>query len=132
MVVRFPGTSAAAIEHIIRADVHHLDVQRLTYLGDIACPFRIDLTAQLQVIFSSIYCSICCAVDNCVRFCTGNYTFAGFLVSDIHLFHVHAKSFYAAAGKFIHHIMAQLAFNTCYKNLHNYIPSILNNGRQGT
>ena len=114
MVVRLPGTLALAVEHVVRADVHQLAVQFFADSGDIAGTLRVDLTAQLQVIFRCVYCSICSAVDHCVWRNLFHYTVNRSRVRDIHLLHVHSHGLDSPLRKLVHQILPQLSLRASH------------------
>ena len=111
MIIRLPWALTLTVEHIICADIHHLDIQRFADLCDIPRAFGIDSAAQLHV--------ICGTVDHCVRLCLFDHAPAGLCVGDIHFLHVHTNSFDSLCRQLIHHIMAQLSFYARYQNSHN-------------
>ena len=117
-VIRLPRAGALAVEYVICADVHKLCICLFAGLCHVARALAVDTAAEVCVILSCVYCSICGTVDDCV--CAGmfNDTAAGFRVGDVHFLDIYADALDAAFFQFIHQVSSKLAFCSCYQNLH--------------
>ena len=100
LVIRLPGAGPLAVEHVIRADVHHLDIQLLS--------------AYVHVVLGRIHSRISGTVDHSVHLRFRDHPPAGPCVGDVHLLQVHSHGLQAAFYHFIYHVMAQLALDACY------------------
>ena len=118
LVVRLPGAGALAVEHIVRTDVHHLDIQLFADLGDISRPVRVYPAAQLHIILRRVHRRISGAVDHRVHMGLRDHALAGFLIGDIHLLHIDAHGCQPPFFHLGNHVMAQLAFYSRNQNPH--------------
>ena len=138
LAIWLPGLCALTIKHIVRADIGHLTIQFLAYICNILRAARIDSTdfCHFIVILCHIHSSPCCTVNYSIRiyFCNNflNSIFVGNVLCYIRCFcyrrticytavvflNIRTNTFMTALQQLIHHIMAQLTANACYKKLH--------------
>ena len=138
LAIWLPGLCALTIKHIVRADIGHLTIQFLAYICNILRAASIDCTdlCYFIVILCHVHSSPCCTMDHGIRIYFYNYFFNGFFISNIQshircfcyhriisnttvvFLNIRTNTFMAALQQLIHHIMAQLTANACYKKLH--------------
>ena len=89
------------------------------------------------IVLCHIHSSPCCTVDHGIRIYFCNYFFNGFFISNIQCYirslrnrrtichtavgflNIRTDTLMTALQQLVHHIMAQLTANACYKKLHN-------------
>ena len=124
LIIRLPRAGALAVEYIVCGDVDHFAVKVMADFCDVLGSDCIDLMYFFffVIILSKVYSGPCCTVDYDIRVCFGNDFSYAFCIGDVHFFNINADSFMTAFCKFIHDVMAELAFYTCYKYSHNGSP----------
>ena len=117
-IVRLPGPCALSVEHIVRAEIDHGNIQFPAHLRDVLRSVHIYLPADIHLIFRGVHGRPRGAVHHAVRTDFADHLSHRGFVCDIHLVHIHADAFVSPERKLIHHIMPQLSFYTCYQYFH--------------
>ena len=104
-IIRLPGSFTLAVKHVVRAEIHHLNVQLPAHFGNVSRSFCIYLPAEVFVVLCRVYCRIGSAVDHCISLCFRDYPLTGSGIGNVHLFHIHANGLNSPFFTFLHHII---------------------------
>ena len=114
LIIRFPGSCALPVKHVVRADIHHFQTQLPAYFRNVLCTVSIDFAADLHIILCSIHSRVGSTVDNSFHIRLPDHFSACLGICDIHLLHIHANAYMASLSQLVHYVMSQLSLYTCH------------------
>ena len=114
LVIRLPRAGSLSVEHIVRADVHHLDAELFADFRDISCSACVDLPAHLDIVLRRVNCCISGTVDDRFDIRLRDHTVACLFIGNIHLCKIHSDRSQTAFFHLIYNVMTKLAFYACY------------------
>ena len=112
-IVRFPGTGAFSVKHIIGTEVDHGNIQLPAHFCNIFCSQSVDFAAHFHLILCCIHSCPGCTVHHFVRTDFLHDSAYCRFICDVHLLHIHANAFISPFRQLIHHIVTKLSLYSC-------------------